>query len=151
MNHRQKFGYTVLGAVIMLVGIGVGSIVSPPLVAQRDGVFGEIECPQLKVVDKAGKPAIMLIVNEEDNTVVVVDKMGNPAIALSTDEQETQVSIYNKAGKPVVVLAASEEANHVFIADKAGKPAVALAAVENEGNAVVFDKAGGIKWSTLDD
>ena len=45
MNQKQKFGYTVLGALIMLVGIGVGSIVSPPLIAQRDGVFGELSVP----------------------------------------------------------------------------------------------------------
>ena len=27
MTQKQKFGYTALGALIMLVGIGVGSIV----------------------------------------------------------------------------------------------------------------------------
>ena len=50
MNHKQILGYTVLGAMIM--PIGIGSIVSPPLIAQRDGVFGEIECSKLTVVNE---------------------------------------------------------------------------------------------------
>ena len=33
-----------LGAIIMLIGLTVGAIVSPPLIAQRNGVFDEIEC-----------------------------------------------------------------------------------------------------------
>ena len=47
MNNKQKFGYTLLGALIMLIGIGVGAIVSPPLIAQRNAVFDEIVCNQL--------------------------------------------------------------------------------------------------------
>ena len=76
MNQKQRFGYTTLGAVIMLVGIGMVSIVSPPLIAQRDGVFGEIECTKLRVVDKAGKTAVRLSADENGNHVTVVDKMG---------------------------------------------------------------------------
>ena len=99
MNHRQKFGYTVLGAVIMLVGIGVGSIVSPPLIAQRDGVFGEIECTKLKVVDKAGKAAISLFADEDQNYVVLYDKARQEwAVALVAGEEHNDVVIYDKAG-----------------------------------------------------
>ena len=61
MNHKQKLGYTVLGAVIMLVGIGVGAIVTPPLVAQgRDRVFDTIMCNALVVVDEAGTHRIVM-------------------------------------------------------------------------------------------
>lgn len=67
MNNKQKFSYTLLGAVIMLIGIGVGTIVSPPLIAQRDAVFGEIVCNQLKVVDKYGKEAVLLVAREIAN------------------------------------------------------------------------------------
>ena len=83
MNHKQKFGYTALGAVIMLIGIGAGSIVSPPLIAQRDGVFGEIECTRLTVFDKAGKAAILLYTNESGNHVVIADKAGKLAVDLT--------------------------------------------------------------------
>ena len=44
MNHRSKMGYTVFGAVIMLLTIAVGSIISPPLTAQREGSFDEDRC-----------------------------------------------------------------------------------------------------------
>jgi len=42
----------VLGAVIMLIGLAIGAIVSPPLIAQRNGVFDEIQCSRLKVVSR---------------------------------------------------------------------------------------------------
>ena len=70
MNHRQKFGYMILGAVIMLVGLGVGAIVSPPLIAQRNGVFGEIKCTKLEVVNKYGKPAIRLEAYNDNDSIV---------------------------------------------------------------------------------
>ena len=35
MNLKQKCFYTALGAVIMLIGLGIGAIVSPPLIAQN--------------------------------------------------------------------------------------------------------------------
>ena len=49
-----------LGAVIMLIGLAVGAIVSPPLIAQRNDVFGDIQCTGLTVVDKNGNKAIAL-------------------------------------------------------------------------------------------
>ena len=39
MNHKQKFGYMALGAGIMLIGLVVGAIVSPPIFAYGDGKF----------------------------------------------------------------------------------------------------------------
>ena len=36
MNQKQKCFYTALGAAIMLIGIGVGAIICPPLIAQRE-------------------------------------------------------------------------------------------------------------------
>jgi hypothetical protein len=83
MNNKQKFGYTLLGALIMLIGIGVGAIVSPPLIAQRNAVFGEIVCNQLKVVDKYGKEAVLLVAREIANGVIVCNKEGKSVISLS--------------------------------------------------------------------
>jgi hypothetical protein len=31
MNYKQKLGYTLLGAGIMLIGLAVGAIVAPPM------------------------------------------------------------------------------------------------------------------------
>ena len=131
MNQKQKFGYTVLGALIMLVGIGIGSIVSPPLIAQGDGVFDEIKCTKLTVVDKAGKPAVALATSEDGNRVTVTDKAGKPAFVLSTDEEGNRVTVADKAGKPAVALAANKDGNHVVVIDKAGKLGVALTAGED--------------------
>ena len=39
MNRQNRLGYTIMGAAMMLIGIAVGLIVSPPLIAQREGVF----------------------------------------------------------------------------------------------------------------
>jgi hypothetical protein len=76
MNHKQKLGYIVLGAVIMLVGIGIGVVVSPPLIAQRNEVFGEIECTKLTVVDKSWKSAIELATDEDGSHIRINDKTG---------------------------------------------------------------------------
>ena len=121
MNQKQKFGYTFLGVMIMLVGIGVGSIVSPPLIAQRDGVFGEIKCTKLTVVDEAGKTAIVLGVLENGNHVTVVDKTGKPAIILGVLEDENQLAVFDKTGKPAIALYVPEDGNRLAIYDKTGK------------------------------
>ena len=51
MNYKQKFRYILLGATLILVGIVAGSIVSPSLVAQHNGVFEEFKCRRLTVVN----------------------------------------------------------------------------------------------------
>ena len=60
MNTKQKLGYTMLGAVIMLVGMSVGSILSPTLIAQNNGVFDEIQCTKLTVVNELGEERIRI-------------------------------------------------------------------------------------------
>ena len=98
MNHRQKLGYTVLGAVIMLVGMGVGLLLTPPLTAQRDGVFDEIRCRTLVVQDKDGKAAVLLAAHEEGNTVSVLDKSEKTTVLLKASEESNGVAVLDKAG-----------------------------------------------------
>ena len=57
----------------MLVGMGVGLLLTPPLTTQRDGVFDEIRCRKIVVQDKDGKAAVMLAAAEEFNSVAVLD------------------------------------------------------------------------------
>ena len=85
-----------LGAVIMLIGLAVGTIVSPPLGAQRNGVFDEITCRSLKVVDKEGKPAVMLASGEGRNMIGIYDLNGKPAVGLASEEDANRIGIYNK-------------------------------------------------------
>ena len=159
MNNKQKFGYTILGAVIMLIGIGVGSIVSPPLTAQRNAVFGEIECTGLTVVDTAGNPAVILGASEQlmsfgktparvkRSGVLVLDPSGKDAIFLSANEGMNSLSVYNKSGEKteeaVFLFASQFLGNGVIISDHAGKDVVTSHSIAKGGNyVVVSDQVG---------
>ena len=158
----------VLGAGIMLVGLAVGAIVSPPLIAQREGVFGEIRCTGLKVFDKRGKMAIELyatvlgngvaVLNKhggagiglaahEDeaggNNVMILDKSGNKVVGLGTfSKMGNGVAIFDKQGNDAVLLASDELSNRVTVMDKAERLAIGLAAGEGRHGVTVMDKSG---------
>ena len=171
MNHKQKLGYTGLGALIMLVGIGVGSIVSPPLSAQRNGMFSEIQCTGLTVVDRYGRPAIYLDSREDRNGITLINKAGNLAVSLSANRAYGKypashgVTVYDQAGKNGVVLTSTPASNtvhvyredqfgvvlhaetllgnHVTVQDQKGDTAVELQAAGRGPNGVfILDKAG---------
>ena len=76
MNHKEKLGYIGLGAVIMLIGMSVGSILTPQLVVQHNGVFDTITYREIKVVDKTGEAKIYLTVFEEGAGISIRDKDG---------------------------------------------------------------------------
>ena len=68
-----------LGAVIMLIGLAVGAIVSPPLIAHGGagviGVLGEIVCTGLTVIDKNGNKVLLTF---HRNQIIVATKLRNP-------------------------------------------------------------------------
>lgn len=97
MSNKQKLGYMIIGALIMLIGIGLGAIVSPPLIAQRNEVFDEIQCATIRIVDKKGKTAIFLDSSEHENHIKVYDKAGKTAILLDSTEHGNNVEVYDKA------------------------------------------------------
>ncbi len=129
MNHKQKYFYASLGAVIMLVGILVGSIVSPPLIAQRKDMPGDIKCTSLIVVDKSGEPAIVLRTDEAlGNGVVLHNPVGTPAVLLVADETGNSIAVADKSGEAAVLLRTSELANRVIVRSPLGKDGVRLSA-----------------------
>ena len=129
MNHRQKCFYTALGAVIMLVGMGVGAMVSPPLIAQRGDVLDDLKCTSLTVVDMSGEPAIVLRTDETlGNGVLIHTPAGTPAVLLVADEAGNSVAVADKSGKPAVLLRTSEVANRVIVRNPVGKDGVRLSA-----------------------
>ena len=71
MNSKQKCFYTALGAVIMLIGMGVGAILCSPLIAQREDILGDIQCTGLTVVNRSGEPAVLLRTSDLANRVIV--------------------------------------------------------------------------------
>ena len=142
-----------LGAVIMLIGLAVGAIVSPPLIAQRNGVFGEVVCRRLTVVDKHGRTAIDLESTEKANSILLVDKADNLAVSLSAFRAHGKfpashgITVCDQAGKNGVALSSASGINsvHVYREDKLG---VVLHAEPLIGNAVsIYDQAGNIKWN----
>ena len=141
MNHKQKFTYTALGAVIMLIGLCVGAIISPPLIAQRNGVFDEITCRMLIVVDQAGKPAISLSASELFGNVIQISDKEGIAIALAASEDSNVILVQDKAGKGGLHFNASAEENVIRLIDKAGKAAVNLVTDRN-GNGITVNAPG---------
>ena len=157
-----------LGAVIMLIGLAVGAIVSPPLVAQRNGVFDKIQCRELQVLDKHGKKAIHLHTDGVyGNMVGVYDQHGTQAVYLNVNSYEDTISngigIYDESGgillTPTSISAVNQGAfsqfrlstdmmhNALYIHDKDGSLSVIL----NNDGIVIFDKddkdkIGNIKW-----
>ena len=164
MNTQQKLRYTALGAVIMLVGMCVGSIVSPSLIAQHNDVFDTITCQGIRVVNKAGKGKILLGVFEDGAGISILDKDGNSGISLETQksgngvwvkragnmgvgliasEAETRLRIYDKAEKHAIGLGTDEYANYLFIEDSAGKRSFEVEASVHRNRLGVFDKSSG--------
>ena len=139
MNHKQKLGYTLLGAGIMLAGITIGQFITPQLQAQNNGVFDKITCRELEVVDQDGKKAIGLQSNEKVNTVVVYGSGGNKAVELGSnkiykfgEDIENWVAVldggtYGRTGELAILLASyDDDTNMVAIAHKHGNDAIRL-------------------------
>ena len=140
-----------LGAAIMLIGLAVGAIVSPPLVAQRNGVFDEIQCRGLQVVDENGNEAIVLTSAEKANVVAVFDKQGKVAIGLASMEEVNTVTVSDKQGEVAIdlsVLTVTEPVNSIGIRDAAGNEAIRMSAVDssNSNHIGIYDKAENIVW-----
>ena len=125
MNYRQKLGYIVLGAVIILVGLGLGAIVAPPLLAQDTRLFDEIICTRLTVLNRQGKPAFFLTSDDEKNTLGVFNPQGNAAIALTSSDETNSLSIVTPDGQLGVLINSSNTDANVAL-HQAGKLAVVL-------------------------
>lgn len=129
MNHNQKLGYILLGAGIMALGITIGQVITPNIEAQNNGVFNEIVCRRLNVVDKNGNNAISLVSEETGNAVAVYDsnkKTGSPVLSLASVPEGNMVFVLDKKGKFAVNLTTSPIDNTIFVYDKTGKPVVSL-------------------------
>ena len=143
MNHKQKCFYTALGAVIMLIGMGVGAIVSPPLIAQKEDVLGDLKCSSLTVFDASGEPAIVLRTDENlGNGIVLHNPVGTPAVLLVADETGNNIAVADKSGEPAVLLRTSELANRVIVRNPAGKDGVRLSAGKVTNRVTVYNPKG---------
>ena len=145
MNHKEKLGYTLLGAGIMAVGITIGQFITPSIEAQNNGVFDKIFCRELEVVDGVGNRMIILGSEARGNAVIVMDKQGSPALTLKNTREGNAVIVYDERGLPAATLGSTPESNMVIVTDRrTGNPGVRIGATKGGGNLVaVSDKTGG--------
>ena len=156
MNQKQKLGYTLLGAGIMAVGITIGQVITPNIEAQSNGVFDEITCRSLNVVDRNGNTGIHLLaagdlngsegINllaaENTNAIVIGNNSpGTGRIYLSTDHGTNGITITDGAGNSAIELTAKEHQNHVQVFDKAENMAILLNTHEDANAVTIFGKA----------
>ena len=145
MNHKQKIGYTILGAFIMLIGMSIDNLTSSPVTAQSDG---EITCRKLTFVDETGKPLFYLetgnglsifkanVVNWNANVVETKEVMRLTSSGLFGSE----LSLLNPEGREGVRLDASQFGNFVAIFNHEGKEAVSLASKNGRESGVDINR-----------
>ena len=132
MNHKQKIGYTILGAGIMLIGMLIDNLTSPTVTAQTDG---EITCQKLTFVDETGKPLFYL---ETGNGLSIFKAdVFNWNTKVSENKEVMRLTcsgllgnelrFLNPEGREGVRLDASQFGNFVAIFNHEGKEAVSLA------------------------
>ena len=97
-----------LGAGILAIGIIIGQVVTPNIEAQSSGVFGEVVCTGLTVVNHAGEPMIELISAEDTNMIRLVDKAGTPGIGISVNDDGNSMMIMNKRNRGIGIWLVSE-------------------------------------------
>ena len=141
----------VLGAVMMLIGLAVGAIVSPPLIAQRNSVFDKVTCRELEVVNAKGKKAIRLISSEKSNGIVIYNERGDSAVDLGSFFKEgNKIAVYNvsNSDKVGIGLSTSDElVNAMSLTNYYGKPRIWLSVDETGDSINIIDWMGKIKWS----
>ena len=127
-----------LGAVIMLIGLAVGAIVSPPLIAQRDDVFGDIQCTGLTVVDKQGNVGVLLATGEGGGLVGVFGKDGESVGV----EHGGFVGVYGKDGGSAS-MTTDEDGGRIVVANNQGKTRAVMGINEfGNGGVSTWDKNG---------
>ena len=174
MNYRQKLGYTLLGAVIMLTGMTVDSILAPPSIAQHNGTFDEIECSKLIVRGPNGKPAMTLGSNPKDGAVIqLYDQVGtrrfgllastlgtfmqlnnsrDRSIDLIAAKQATALTMKNAQGKTMIGITVTDENRTLTLNNPDGSKALGLATQEaGRGSIILFDKAGQVAATLMTD
>ena len=148
MNHKQKLGYMALGAGIMALGIIIGQWGTPDIEAQSNGVFDEVKCRRLTVVDEAGEHEIIL----KQRSINIFNKEGQVAIRLeSEDDGKHGIWIVDPLTKKYgIILATTHYFNSLTISSKTGESGISLTTDSDYllGNTMsVYDQAGNIKWS----
>ena len=149
MTYKQKFGYTLLGAGIMAVGITIGQFITPDIEAQSNGVFDEIHCTGLKLVDKNGNVRIRLDANDRRSSLSLSHRNGEAAISLSVQYGLGKaIKVYNKGYEDAVTIGAINafDNNHITVHTPAGEDAINLSSSSMGTSIRTYDDAGNTSW-----
>ena len=139
MRHGQRFGYMILGALIMLVGLGIGAIVSPPLIAQN--ALGRIRCTGLTVVNAAGEIVMALEAEREGGAIAVTNKTKTAAAVLTTEEKLPGLYLVDKETNAKAVISINEDGAGVTVSGDTGFGH--LSVTEDGGGVLVRDEGKG--------
>ena len=150
MSHKQKLGYTLLGAGIMAIGITIGQFITPSIEARNNGVFDKVVCREIMVMDKNGKKAIVLESDEFGNNEMSVycSKTGKEAIWLgSMDLAANYMIVRDRKGHTAISLMGGNETNNVSIMGKTGNKAIDLTSTvyprnDFKNSVRVYDRIG---------
>ena len=144
MKSRVCVRSMMLGAAIMLIGLAVGAIVSPPLIAQSNGVFDKIVCRKLTVVDSTGKTMMMAAGSRTGGQVAVFSKDGKACASMIVDENGGVVATTGKDdGKGLASMSADENGGVVVVTahDSKGFAGIGITPYGN-GSMDAYDKKG---------
>ena len=145
MNHKQKIGYTILGAGIMLIGILIDNLTSPPVTAQNDG---EITCQRLTFVDEKGTPLYWIETSDNNGLSIFAESLnwvtGKPEsreiLKIESHHFDNRWTFRNPNGMEAVSLYSSRTfGGLVRTLDKEGKKAVSISVSERGGYINVFN------------
>jgi hypothetical protein len=117
MSFQHKLGYIALGGVIAIVGMVVGSVLTPQLVAQHETV-SNVTCRELTIVDGAGNPIVRLGDGANGGSVEVMHKEGTTVINLGVMDSGGAVGVANIEGEIGVGMRADDGGNDVFVYQK---------------------------------
>ena len=143
MNNKQKLGYALLGAGIMAIGITIGQFITPSIEAQNNGVFNEITCRELTVVDEKGNKAIKLASHSDIHTIMIGVDASESSILLGCFPWTNTISISNETGKRAIELDSEPDANGIYIFDPAVKKSFEFEAYSDRNELIVRNKSSG--------
>lgn len=144
MKYTHKLGYMALGGFLMLIGIITATMFLPNLVAQQsdsqtastkgdDGhitTFKTIVCNKIMIVDRTGRPAVLLDANNGGNASLLGNQ-GIPTITLSSINNAGRLHIYDKTGQPVIDLHTTHTGGTIAATANTGKAIATLGIGKN--------------------
>ena len=131
MKYREKLGYIILGAILMLVGMLAAGLFLPlGAQSQSDGNFGKITCTELEVVSPNGTVAVSL----SSNPFIGPDMGGHVAV------NSFGVTVHGEDGKSQASMHIGKHGGSVGVIGKDRKSQAVIYAGENGGSVAVFCK-----------